>query len=241
MKNLLIVLMILPLLLSAADLYLVGDSTMQDYRSQFAPMTGWGTSLKGLVKPDVKVTNLAMGGRSSKSFLTEKRWEPVLKEGKPGDFVIIQFGHNDAVTGAANLYRSTNAEVTFKLYLKIYIAEARANGLIPVLCTKTAVCRFRNGEVFDVSIPHVTACREVAAETGCDLVDLNAYAHAKFPVMGEPAVKKLYMILEKGESSNYPDGKTDTCHLRDKGAEFYAEGFVELAREQNLKIAELFK
>ena len=241
MKKLASVLCSLPLLLAAADLYLAGDSTMCDYEPRWAPMTGWGTALKSRVKTDVKVVNLARGGRSSKSFITEKRWEKILDEAKPGDFVIIQFGHNDAHTGEKNRYRSTSADETFKLYLKIYLAEAKANGLNPVLCTKTALCRFKDGKVLDTGYRYVTACREVAGETGCDFVDLNACAHEKFAAMGEAAADKLYMKLAKGESPNYPDGRRDSCHLRDRGADFYADSFVELARKQGLKIAELFK
>ena len=241
MKKLFSAVCALPLLLSAADLYLAGDSTMCDYGAEYAPQTGWGTALKSRVKPGVKVVNLARGGRSSRSFLTEKRWDGILGSAKPGDFVIIQFGHNDAHRGAKNLYRSTYADGSFKLYLKLYLAEAKAHGLIPVLCTKTALCRFRDGKVLDTNYQYVTACREVARETGCDFVDLNAYAHEQFPVMGPAAADRLYMKLNKGESPNYPDGRQDSCHLRDKGADFYADGFIKLARKQNLKIAELFR
>ena len=242
MKTFLAAVMTLPLLLGAADLYLAGDSTMCDYSPEkYAPMTGWGTALKSLVKPGVNVTNLAMGGRSSKSFLTERRWDKILSSAKPGDFVIIQFGHNDAHKGEKNRYRITDAKDTFRYYLKIYIAEARAKGLIPVLCPQTVLCRFLPDGSVKESGAYVVACREVAKETGCDFVDLNAYAREKLAAMGEEKALLLYMTLAEGECPNYPNGRKDVCHLRVEGAEFYAKGFVELAKKQKLPIAEIFK
>ena len=241
MKKSLAVVMTLPMLLGAADLYLAGDSTMCDYAEKRAPLTGWGTALKSLVKPGVNVTNLAMGGRSSKSFLTEKRWDKILTSAKPGDFVIIQFGHNDAHKGEKNRYRITDAKDTYRYYLKIYIAEARAKGLIPVLCTQTVLCRFLPDGTVRESGAYVVACREVAKETGCDFVDLNAYAREKLAAMGQEKAIRLYMTLAEGEFPNYPQGRKDTCHLRNEGAEFYAKGFVELAKKQKLPIAEIFQ
>ena len=242
MKKICAFLCALPLLAAAADLFLAGDSTMCDYDpATRAPQMGWGTALAALVKPGVKVSNLAVGGKSSKSFLTDKRWDRILSSAKPGDFVVIQFGHNDGHPGAKNLYRRTSPDTTFKLYLKICIAEAKANGLIPVLCTRTAWCRFKDGRINESGYGYVTAARETARETGCDFVDLNAFAHERLAAMGEAEAKKLYMCLGKGEYPRFPDGLNDRVHLRNTGAAFYAKGFVELARKQKLPVAELFR
>ena len=241
MKKLSVVLCAVPLLAGAADLYLAGDSTMCPYPSSQAPQMGWGPALTALVKPGVQVTNLAAGGLSSRSFLTEKNWDRILKSAKPGDFVIIQFGHNDAHRGPKNLYRSTFPRDTFQLYLRIYIAEARANGLIPVLCTRTALCLFRDGRIEEKRADYIDAVRKVAQETGCSFVDLNAFAHERLAALGPSKAEKLYMCLAKGEDPRVPEGRTDRCHLRDAGAEFYAKGFVELARKQKLLIADLFR
>ena len=245
MKRFFISLLSLPLLLGAADIYLAGDSSMQDYPETRAPLTGWGTALKSRVKEGCNVFNMALGGRSSKSFITEKHWEKLLSKAKKGDFVIIQFGHNDTVAGEKNFYRFTQPEKVFPHYLKIYIAEARERGLIPVLCTQTMTCRFdKKGKSFnppDSNAKYVDACRKVAAETGCDLLDLNLYAMKKMDSIGEEAARKYYLYLEKGELSNYPDGKQDSCHLRMEGAKFYAAAAVELAKTQKLPLAELFK
>lgn len=243
MKKSLAVVMTLPMLLGAADLYLAGDSTMCDYAEKRAPLTGWGTALKSLVKPGVNVTNLAMGGRSSKSFLTEKRWDKILDSAKPGDFVIIQFGHNDAHKGAKNAYRHTEPDGEFQENLKRMISEVRAKKGVPVLMTQTAICRFRDGKQYNTPTEegYIAATRKVAKATGTDLVDLNAWSAAKLTGLGQEKSLKLYLNLAKGESPNYPDGKVDDCHFHTRGARFYAAGMVECAKKKNLKLAKLFR
>ena len=79
----------------AVDIHMAGDSTMQSYRDSYYPQQGWGQRMQELTISGVKINNKAMAGRSSKSFKAEKRWENLLKEVKKGDYVIIQFGHND--------------------------------------------------------------------------------------------------------------------------------------------------
>jgi lysophospholipase L1-like esterase len=244
MKKIILALLALPLLISAADIYMAGDSTMCLRQEKEFPLYGWGMPLKKMVKDGVKIHNRAVGGRSSKSFITEKRWEKIMTDAKAGDFVIIQFGINDAARGDNNFYRHTEPETTYRNYLHIYIAEARARGITPVICTQTMFCSFdKNGKVYRSKTVerYINACHAVAKETGCDLIDLNTYALEKFGTLGKDASLKFYMWLQPGEFPNYPDGKKDTCHLQVAGAEFYANAFVELAKKQNLKIAELFK
>lgn len=240
MKRLFLTLACLPLLLSGTTIFLAGDSTMSAYSAKSAPQQGWGVALAGLCKPGVKVVNYACGGRSSMSFITEKRWERIRREAEKGDIVIIQFGHNDAHRGEKNLYRSTDPATTFKLYLRLYIAESRARGLVPILCTPTALYVFKNGKAVNNRDAYSRACREVAAETKCALIDLNAYGLEKMTAMGEKKASKLHMIFAPGENPKFPQGRKDICHLSTAGAHFYAAGLVELARQQKLKIADLF-
>ena len=233
----------LPLLLTAADIYMAGDSTMSQYSAKRYPQAGWGMALPEFCRPGVTVINRATGGRSSMSFISEKRWEGILRAGKSGDFVIIQFGHNDAEYGEKNIYRTTYPETTFPLYLKIYIAEARRRGMIPVLCTQTAVHRFNDkGRAFNTprAETYIAACRKVAAETGCDFVDLNAAALAAMNEMGRSASQENHLILPEGKYPNFFDGINDNVHLSSKGAKFYAELFVKEAKRQKLPVAGLF-
>ena len=235
--------------ITAADIFMVGDSTMCPYSEDRAPLTGWGVKLAGLTASGVRVHNHAGGGLSSKSYMTSKRWEELLKSAKKGDYVIIQFGHNDGVLRPNNFYRFTDAEKTYPLYLKIYIEESRLRGLIPVLLSQTVYCGFRpDGSVYNFKepgevggAPYVAACRKVAEETGCDFLDINGAAMEKFASMSKKDIEKLYMVLKPGDSPNYPKGRVDHVHLTREGAAFYAELFVKLAKEKNLGIAKLFK
>ena len=241
MKKFILLLACMPLLLAGANIFLAGDSTMCIYNEKSTPRRGWGMALPSLCKDGVKVFNYALSGRSSMSFITGQKWERIIREAKKGDFVIIQFGHNDAQRGEKNLYRATDPQTTYKLYLKIYVAEARARGMIPILCTQTAVCIFKNGRAVNMRNTYIQACREVAAETNCPLIDLNAYAIEKLTAMGKVEASRFYMIFAPGEHPKFPQGSNDISHLREAGAKFYAEAFVELAKKQKLPIAELFK
>ena len=241
MKKFILLLACMPLLLAGANIFLAGDSTMCIYNDKSTPRRGWGMALPSLCKDGVKVFNYALGGRSSMSFITEKRWERIRNEAKKGDFVIIQFGHNDAHKGDKNLYRATDPQTTFKLYLRLYVAEARARGMIPILCTQTALCIFKNGKPVNKRDTYINACREIARETKCALIDLNAYAIEKMTAMGKKEASKFHMIFAPGENPKFPKGRNDVCHLTGTGATFYAESFVELAKKQKLPIADLFK
>ena len=233
----------LTLTASAADIHMAGDSTMATYPASRAPLTGWGQVLQEFCRSGVRVRNFAKSGASSKSFLNnEKMWPNLMKHVRPGDFVIIQFGHNDAHTGEKNAYRHTEPDGEFRENLKRMISEVRAKKGVPVLMTQTAICRFRDGRQYNTAVEegYIAATRKVAKETGTDLVDLNAWSAAKLTGLGKEKSLKLYLNLAKGESPNYPDGRVDDCHFQTRGARFYAAGMIECAKKQRLPLSELF-
>ena len=227
-------------LLAAADLYMAGDSTMQTYREKAYPQQGWGQRMQELAGPGTKVHNLSIGGRSTKSFKAQGRWDKLLAQLKKGDFVIIQFGHNDGARQKPERY-APPAE--YGENLRQFVADVRRAGGIPVLVTSIPFGNFKDGKVNPARFleAYLKSMREVAAETKCDLIDLNRYAVEEFGKMGEEKVTELYLVLKPGEYPNYPDGRKDRCHLSDKGALFYAEAVVRLAGKQKLPIAGLFK
>ena len=228
--------------LAAADIYMAGDSTMQTYRGNYAPQQGWGQRMQELVKDGVKVNNRSIGGRSTKSFKNEKRWESLIREVRKGDFVIIQFGHNDGTKAKPERYADPKTE--YKDNMKQFVEDVRRAGGIPVIATSIPFGIYlEDGRLKPAGFldPYLKSAREVAAETKCDLVDLYAYADKELNAAGEKKGTSLYLVLNPGDYPNFPDGKSDRCHICFRGALFYAKAFAQLAKENKLPIAELFK
>lgn len=240
MKKIILALTALPLLLGAANIVLVGDSTMTNYPAKRAPLTGWGMKLPALCKDGVKVRNVARSGASAKSY-REKLWAKAIAQVKKGDFVFIQFGHNDR-SKKNDRYSDPNSD--YQDYLRGFIAEVKAKGATPVLLTATPVCRFNKANKMVNSGTHHKyneATRKVAKECGVELIDHNKLLLAEFGPLGKEKAEKYYMNLAPGEFPAYPKGKKDNTHLRDTGAEVAAKLAVKNAKAQKLKVAELFK
>ena len=228
--------------LAAADIHMAGDSTMMTYRGKDAPQQGWGQRMQELVKDGVTVKNRSIGGRSTKSFKAEKRWENLLKDVKKGDFVIIQFGHNDGTKDKPERY--TDPRTEYKENMKGFVEDVRKAGGIPVIATSIPFGIYlEDGSLKPAGFlnPYLQSAREVAAETKCDLVDLYAYADKELNAAGEKKGTRLYLELKPGEYPNYPQGRSDRCHISFRGALFYAKAFALLAKQNKLPVAELFK
>ena len=228
--------------LAAADIHMAGDSTMMNYRGNVAPQQGWGQRMQELVKDGVTVKNRAIGGRSTKSFKAERRWEGLLREVKKGDVVIIQFGHNDGTKDKPERY--TDPKTEYKENMRGFVEDVRKAGGIPVIATSIPFGIYlENGSLKPAGFldPYLKSAREVAAETKCDLVDLYAYADKELNAAGEKKGTSLYLVLNPGDYPNYPEGKSDRCHICFRGALFYAKAFALLAKQNKLPIAELFK
>ena len=229
-------------MLAAADIYMAGDSTMQTYRGNYAPQQGWGQRMQELVKDGVTVHNHSIGGRSTKSFKAEKRWENLVREVRKGDFVIIQFGHNDGTKAKPERYADPKTE--YKDNLKVFVEDVRKAGGIPVIATSIPFGIYlEDGSLKPPGFldPYLQSAREAAAETKCDLVDLYAYADKELNAAGEKKGTRLYLVLDPGDYPNFPEGKSDRCHICFRGALFYAKAFALLAKQNKLPIAELFK
>lgn len=220
-------------------IWMVGDSTMANYSSKRAPMEGWGQALPQYCKPEVKVENKAVGGRSSKSFIAEKRFSAITDKMQKGDYLIIQFGHNDQKKEDQNRY--TDPESTFPEHLMIYINTAREKGVTPVLATSIARRLFKDGKLRQSLGGYPDAIRKLAKEQNIAMVDLNQITMDEFQKLGDEGSIKLFNHLEPGESQNYPKGSKDNSHLNTEGAKTIAGWFVDDAKKQKLPIAELFK
>lgn len=230
-----------------ADLYMAGDSTMCNYNPQRQyPQQGWGQALEQFMKNPDELHNWAIGGRSARSYKNEGRWQKLVDALKPGDFVIIAFGHNDANRAKTERY-STPEE--YKEFMRGFVADVRGKNATPVFATsiphsggfseKDGVMHVR-GSAAGIG-PYVEATVQLGQELGVSVLDLNRFACEVLPKYGLEKSYKLYMRIQPGEYERLPNGSKDGCHTRDAGAYFFAKAAVELAYKDNLPIAKLFK
>ena len=234
-----------------AQLYMAGDSIMTEYKSDMFPQFGWGQALKSFMKEPASLHNFARSGWSARRFRESGRWEKnIASQLKPGDWVIVSFGHNDMNKKRNKPPKNDYSTIDeYKEFLKGFAADAKEKGANIAFATSIAHSSGFGEKDGVMSVdggatglgPYVAAMREVAAELNAPLLDLNRYAEENLPKMGLEKAKALYMIVRPGEYANYPDGKNDPAHIRDAGAHFYAKGAVEMARAQNVSLADLFK
>ena len=211
-------------------IWMIGDSTMASKKPERKPESGWGVEFAQFVKNGVVVKNKAASGRSTKSFIAEKRWKAVLDSIQPGDFVIIQFGHNDQRKDSL-VYADANT--TYKELLKKYIKETREKGGKPVICTPVVRRHFDgNGNLLDTHGDYLKVVRTVARETKTPLVDMEALTRKLVTDLGPEKSKDLFTMRKNG---------LDSTHLCHAGALQVAELFVKNAKKQHLKIALHFK
>ena len=156
-------------------LYLVGDSTMADKPDLGLPERGWGQLFRELVRPPLQLDNRAINGRSTKSFRDQGHWQRVLDALQPGDWVVIQFGHNDAKR--TDPARFADADTDYRANLIRFVHEVREKSAQPVLATPVARRGWtESGEWTDTHGAYPGIVREVAAAEGVPLLDLEARA-----------------------------------------------------------------
>ncbi len=199
-------------------IFMIGDSTMANKPlSPAQPERGWGQLLPLYFQAGVRIENLAVNGRSSKNFRDEGRWQPVMDQLRPGDFVIIQFGHNDEKK--ADPKRFTEPFGSFKENLARYIRETRERQGIPILATPIVRRAFTNEtELRDTHGDYVVAVRQVAREQKVPLLELEGRSRELMQRLGPELSKKLYMWIEPEEFASVPKGKQDDTHFNAYGA-----------------------
>ncbi len=213
-------------------IWLIGDSTMSIKEVKAYPETGWGMPFVNFWDSTVTVDNRAKNGRSSKSFIAEKLWQPVVDNLQEDDYVLIQFGHNDESKDKGERY-STPDE--FKANLLRYITESRSKKAIPVLITPVARRKFdESGKIMETHGEYPGLVKQVAVENNVPLIDLGEKSKLLLQQLGPEASKYLFNYLVPGENPNYPDGRQDDTHFSELGARKIAE--IVLAEIKNLKL-----
>lgn len=232
-------------------IFTIGDSTMANKKLDGGnPERGWGQMLSRYFSSDIVIDNHAVNGRSSKSFIEEGRWDAVLKKLKPGDYVFIQFGHNDE---KPDQERHTDPGTTFDANLKRFVTETRAKGGIPVLFNSIVRRNFGKGDadavakaiiqddsrenatqqakdtigsdarLIDTHGAYLDSPRNVARKLNVPFVDLNKLTHEVVEGMGPEDSKKLYVWVAPNTVAALPKGRQDNTHLNVYGASIVAE------------------
>ncbi|MBZ9630044.1 rhamnogalacturonan acetylesterase [Salegentibacter sp. LM13S] len=212
-------------------LYLIGDSTMSNKKDpEENPEHGWGQVLPELLTNKIKVENHAVNGRSTKSFIDEGRWEKVLEKLQPGDFVFIQFGHNDQKFKAPS--RFTNPFTGYRSNLEKFVNETLEKGATPILFSSIVRRNFNeHGTLVDTHGEYPLVVRLVAEDLKVPFVDLQRATEELLLSYGEEDSKNLHLHFAPGENDYYPDGKTDDTHLSKEGATLVASlALKELAK-----------
>ncbi|MDR6403197.1 MULTISPECIES: rhamnogalacturonan acetylesterase [Chryseobacterium] len=204
-------------------LFLIGDSTMSNKENPDKnPEHGWGQVLSQFLTTEIEVQNHAMNGRSSKSFRTEGRWDKVEKQLKKGDFVVIQFGHNDQKLKDSTKF--TNPYTQYRANLERYVNETRAKGATPILMTSIVRRNFtENGVLVDTHKEYPLVVRMVANDLKVPFVDMQLLTEQMEISYGPEKSKKLHLHFSEGENPYYPKGKADDTHLSKLGAETVAK------------------
>jgi len=222
-------------------IFLAGDSTCANKSADKRPETGWGEMLQQYFDPaKVKVDNRAMNGRSTKTFISEGRWQKIIDDLKKGDYVFVQFGHNDESKDKGERYTPRDA---FRANLIRFVNDVKGKNAHIVLLTPVMRRKFdKNGNFVDQHpAEYPEAFREVAKEQEVPLIDMHKKSEAVIVKYGVEGSRALFLQLKPGENPNYPNGVEDNTHFRPAGAEEMAKLVVDGIREDKLKLSKYLK
>ncbi|MGJ9385956.1 rhamnogalacturonan acetylesterase [Salipaludibacillus sp. CF4.18] len=197
-------------------IFLIGDSTMSTYPEARYPRKGWGQVLQDYI-PGAEIRNHAVPGRSTKSFYEQGHFEEVEELLQEGDFLFIQFGHNDSKKD--DPIRFTNPWSDYQDNLKMYIDAAISKQARPILFTPVARRYFdESGNLIDAHGDYPKSMRKLAADLDIPLVDVTDMSETWLRKQQPEATKQFFMWLSPGEYNYYPDGSEDNTHFTEKGA-----------------------
>lgn len=214
-------------------IFLAGDSTMSIKEPRSYPETGWGMPFVYFWDSTVMVVNKAKNGRSTSSFRDEGSWKSIMDEAGDGDYIFIQFGHNDEVPTK----KTYTTETEFKTNLLRYVLEARAKKATPLLLTPVARRKFNaSGNIEGTHDVYAQIVRDVAKENQVLLFDLDKKSQALYQQMGVENSKLLFVHLKPGEHPHYPEGKEDNTHFSELGARLIAQLVLSELKSLNTEL-----
>jgi len=230
--------------------YIIGDSTVRNGDgSGKGSLWGWGSFMADYFDTTkITVKNLAIGGRSSRTFLTEGRWDSIIAHLKQGDYVIMQFGHNDGgplddtarargtIPGTGDDTKNIDNPITkraetvhtYGWYIRKYVQEAVAKGAIPIVCSPIPRNEWRDGKVQRSTDSYAKWAQQIAKEEDAYFIDLNSLIATKYETMGTEEVKKFF--------------PGDHTHTNYEGAKLNAEIVVQALKDiKPTKLKSFFK
>lgn len=231
---------------------LAGDSTLDDYgRKPRPPYASWGTELEKSMKPGCRVDNYAKSGASTKSFIEAGYWTNLVAAIKPGDYVGIQFGHNDQKFNTRFYLEKRFAppDGLFKDNVRRFVSDVRAKGGKPVLMSPIVRGTFgKDGKLRDTPngkgislLSYRKAMRELSEELNTDYVDMNQLTRDLMNGIGKEASMKFFVISTGLVRSKDGEPSKDVTHPVAAGAQAFSKLFIDDVKARKLEIAELFK
>ncbi len=215
-------------------IFLAGDSTIAIKETKAFPETGWGMPFVHFWDFTVTVVNKAKNGRSTKTFLSEGLWKSIMDEAKDGDYVFIQFGHNDESVEKKERYSTPD---TFKMNLSRFIKETRDKKAIPVLFTPVSRRKFdKEGLAVETHQAYSALTREVALEQNALFIDLDEKSRSLYQQFGPEHSKLLFLQLQPSEHPNYPEGRNDNTHFNELGARLIAQLVLKELKGLNIEL-----
>ena len=215
--------------------YLAGDSTISIKEKRAYPETGWGMPFAHFFDSTVNVVNRAKNGRSTKTFITEHLWQSIVDNLQEGDYVFIQFGHNDEAKEKTERYTTPEQ---YKANLTRFVNETRTKKATPVLLTPVTRRRFDStGKIMETHAVYSALVRDVAKQLKTPFIDLDKKSQELLQQFGPENSKLLFLQLEAGEHPNYPEGKNDNTHFNELGARKIAQLVLAEIKALDLELA----
>jgi lysophospholipase L1-like esterase len=222
-------------------IYLIGDSTMANkVEANENPEHGWGQVLGSFFNDDITIVNKAVNGRSTRSFINEKRWDTIYDLLNPGDYVFIQFGHNDQKVEDAKRY--TNPHTAYRQNLIKFVLDTRAKGATPILFSSIVRRNFNDkGVLIDSHGEYPMEARLVAQGYNVPFVDLQYLTEQMEEAYGVEGSKKLHLHFKAGENPYYKEDKEDDTHLSELGATEVCKLFIAALKKMDLDLKKQIK
>lgn len=213
-------------------LWMIGDSTMANKAVNKYPETGWGMAFGSYFDSSVRIENHAQNGRSTLSFINEKRWDTVLSGLKKGDYVFIEFGHNDEKVEKPGVGTS---HVDFAQNLSRFVQETRAKKAYPILMTPIVRRSFEGETLLDTHKGYPEVVRRLADSLKVPLIDMEQKTRKLVTTLGPEKSISLFLHLAPGHK-NYPKGVVDNTHLNTEGADQFARLAAQGVKELKLDL-----